>query len=509
MLGIKIKIIILIMPLSLLLFSCGDDSKIEIAINKGANEVVDTKLVLDKNVSNIGYSLTYPRVITNQFFSNTDIDKYYFNAIATNTYVVKVKMNNCQLTVNATNDKKEAISYEDKIVDVIIDDIANVSNSMSFTIKPFNINNCIYEKPMVIAQNTQQTQAKVNLSGQAIATAAQPYSLDVTKVNSVIYLRNTKIRKNNSSLVIEVNKTLVDNIKNETIKSIANITSNEINSLDKVNKAAIDAYANATITYNFFKNVLQLNSYDDNNASMIINVNIPIPSRATYTCNKLYNKGSLYNAYWNGKSINYSTPQIDRSFSLAASLGISAHEWAHAITSSFANLVYSKESGALNEAFSDWLGVAVLDSIGKNEWLISLGKRNQENNWILRSLKNPTLYKQPDIYRGEFWQDVSEACTPSTCNDQCGVHTNSGVANKMFYLLVNGGTHNNIIVTGIGMQAAIKIALAAMRNYWTAATDFHNAKLGMIAAAISYDNTHTTNTKEQVEKAWNAVMVVD
>jgi Zn-dependent metalloprotease len=45
----------------------------------------------------------------------------------------------------------------------------------------------------------------------------------------------------------------------------------------------------------------------------------------------------------------------------------------------------------------------------------------------------------PDCYGGEFWIPVAGAmCDTKYRNDQCGVHSNSGVLNKWYYLMVEG-----------------------------------------------------------------------
>jgi Zn-dependent metalloprotease len=44
----------------------------------------------------------------------------------------------------------------------------------------------------------------------------------------------------------------------------------------------------------------------------------------------------------------------------------------------------------------------------------------------------------PDCYGGEFWIPVAGAmCDTKYRNDQC-VHSNSGVLNKWYYLMVEG-----------------------------------------------------------------------
>jgi len=45
----------------------------------------------------------------------------------------------------------------------------------------------------------------------------------------------------------------------------------------------------------------------------------------------------------------------------------------------------------------------------------------------IRSLANPNQFNDPDTYGGSFW--INPECSPSSGNDYCGVHTNSGVQN--------------------------------------------------------------------------------
>lgn len=74
----------------------------------------------------------------------------------------------------------------------------------------------------------------------------------------------------------------------------------------------------------------------------------------------------------------------------------------------------------------------------------------------------------------------------------------------MFYLLVEGGTHNGVQVEGIGYEQAIQIAYDALANYWTTNETFLGARLGMEEAAKSYGSQAETSVRE----AWKAVGVL-
>ena len=107
-----------------------------------------------------------------------------------------------------------------------------------------------------------------------------------------------------------------------------------------------------------------------------------------------------------------------------------------------------------------------------------------EGVWAIRDMADPPRLGDPDTYRGEHWYPV-EGCTPDQTSDWCGVHTNCGVPNKMFYLLSDGGTFNGVTVEGIGIQTAMRIGLDANRNWWGAAATFAQAREGRQAAVAN------------------------
>ncbi|MDT2255434.1 M4 family metallopeptidase [Paenibacillus larvae] len=51
--------------------------------------------------------------------------------------------------------------------------------------------------------------------------------------------------------------------------------------------------------------------------------------------------------------------------------------------------------------------------------------------------------------------------------DNGGVHINSGINNKAFYLLAEGGTHRGVTVSGIGRDEAVEIYYHALTHYLT------------------------------------------
>ena len=191
------------------------------------------------------------------------------------------------------------------------------------------------------------------------------------------------------------------------------------------------------------------------------------------------------NAYWNGESTNY-CPIFDAD-------DVVSHEWSHAYTQFTHGLIYAYQSGALNESYSDIFGEGVdllnnADGSGGNNnsqpypngqrWLVGedLGQEAQE--LLLRDMYDPDRLADPGKVSSPNY-----ACGNS---DGGGVHTNSGVPNHAFALVVDGtqfkpavpeigqaaGTYNGQTVTGIGLTKASAIYYRAESVYQTPTTHF-------------------------------------
>ena len=137
------------------------------------------------------------------------------------------------------------------------------------------------------------------------------------------------------------------------------------------------------MTFDYLKSVLDLDSYDDQGASMVSWTDHDFP-RTTITINNCgtpfeMEAGSEYNAAWVGRLVFYTPVVGDHPHALSAALDVVAHEWGHAVSNAAVSgaLTYERESGALSEAYSDWLGVAVEQSVegGAPDWLIGKMRR--------------------------------------------------------------------------------------------------------------------------------------
>ncbi len=214
------------------------------------------------------------------------------------------------------------------------------------------------------------------------------------------------------------------------------------------------------------------------------------------------------NAFWDGTRMTYGDGN-GTNYGPLVSMDITGHEITHGVTEYSANLVYQKESGALNESFSDIFGEMIeYYATGNNDWQmgtdIGIG-----GSGAIRSMNNPNAFTDPDTYGGSYW--INPNCTPSSNNDYCGVHTNSGVQNKWFYILAIGenGTNdlaNAYSVTGVGRDKAAAITYRSLTTYLTTTSTFASARAGSIQAATDLYGANSVEVIA-VTNAWYAVGV--
>jgi len=327
----------------------------------------------------------------------------------------------------------------------------------SAKINPVNEKETVNSKAAIVAANaatrysgTQVIQTTLSGSSYILADATRGLGI------------NTYNMKKGTSYTAAVNFTDADN----------NWTAAEYNNTNKDN-GALDAHWGAEKTYDYWSAVHGRNSYD--NAGAIIKSYVHYSS-------------AYDNAYWNGSVMTYGDGS-GTYFDILTAIDVAGHEIGHAVCTYTANLAYQKESGAMNEAFSDIWGACIEYNAAptKSTWLIGEDIERRSGHLALRSMSNPKSEGQPDTYGGTNWVNVS--CTPTSSNDYCGVHTNSGVLNHWFYILSVGKSGTNDIgsaynVTGITIEKAAKIAYRLESVYLTANSTYANARTSGIQSAI-------------------------
>lgn len=259
---------------------------------------------------------------------------------------------------------------------------------------------------------------------------------------------------------------------------------------------ATDAHWGAEKTYEYFYSIHGRNSINNNGFELNSYIHASNPANGSV---------NYANAFWDGSRMTYGDGSGNTTPLVA--LDIAGHEISHGLTTFSANLVYASESGALNESFSDIFGAAIEFYARPNNanWLIGEDIGN-----AIRSLSNPRQYGDPDTRLGPSWQNVI-GCAPSNQNDQCGVHGNSGVQNKWFYLLTVGGNGTNGIgnaysVRGAGIDTAAAVAFRNLTVYLGRNSNYDDARFFGIQSAIDLYGACSPQVAS-VTDAWHAVGV--
>ncbi|MBZ4409902.1 M4 family metallopeptidase [Myxococcus sp. XM-1-1-1] len=259
------------------------------------------------------------------------------------------------------------------------------------------------------------------------------------------------------------------------------------------NKDAVDAQYGAQATYDFYKDVLGRDSIDGKGEKLISDVHVG---------------KDFANAFWDGEKMNYGDGDGDQ-FGSLTTLDIAGHEITHGLTERTAGLQYRNESGALNEAMSDIMGVGVewyasqRNEAVKFDWTVgedTFTPNNGDDTDGLRDLSNPSSDgMSPDHYSKRYtgWQDNG------------GVHINSGIPNNAFYLLSEGGKNRTSgveVKDGIGIEKGLKIYSRALNFYMTPTTNFAQAKEATYKAAQDLYGKDSVEAQKVLE-SWGAVGV--
>jgi Zn-dependent metalloprotease len=188
--------------------------------------------------------------------------------------------------------------------------------------------------------------------------------------------------------------------------------------------AVDEAYDGLGQTFDFFWENYQRNSIDDEG----------LPLSATVHYGKKYN-----NAFWNGQRMVFGDGDGKLFNRFTLSLDVIGHELGHGVTEDETGLAYIQQPGALNEHLSDVWGSLIKQWVRKQtadkaDWLIGEGLLAAGvKGKALRSMKAPgTAFDDPVL--GKDPQPDHMDKYVDTFADHGGVHINSGIPNKAFYL---------------------------------------------------------------------------
>ena len=195
--------------------------------------------------------------------------------------------------------------------------------------------------------------------------------------------------------------------------------------------------------------------------------------------------------------------QVRDMMSLARSIDVTAHELTHAVTERESGLVYSGESGGMNEAMSDIFGAlaeAWVDG-GRTGTNLTVSA----NTWLVGEKILPPALR----YMCDPAKDGSSADLWTSSVGSLDVHYSSGVGNLAFCLLSQGGKHprnkTTTVVPALGMDKAARILYKAQVDILTSNSNYAAVRTAMEQAstALGYDAA----TKDAVSCAWAAVGV--
>jgi Zn-dependent metalloprotease len=255
--------------------------------------------------------------------------------------------------------------------------------------------------------------------------------------------------------------------------------------------AVNDAYDGLGATYDLYHDVYHRNSIDDHGMRLSATVH--------------YDEG-YDNAFWDGRQMIFGDGDEVIFVGFTKAIDVIGHELTHGVTQFTANLDYHNQSGALNESFSDVFGSLVKQyhnhqDAASADWLIGAGiLAPGVNGKALRSMKAPgTAYndsklggKDPQPADMEHFVELSDTDE----EDNGGVHINSGIPNRAFFLVAEQ-------LGGYAWEKAGQIWYDTLRQLW------HNAQF-QDCADVSFQvagRLYGTGSQEQqaVRSAWSEV----
>ncbi|KJC65565.1 Thermolysin metallopeptidase, catalytic domain [Agreia bicolorata] len=216
--------------------------------------------------------------------------------------------------------------------------------------------------------------------------------------------------------------------------------------------------------------------------------------------------GARYdNAFWDGERMVFGDGdgEIFRRFTL--SLSVIGHELSHGVTQYSNPLEYSGQSGALNESVSDVFGALVeqyarRQTVAEANWLIGAELFTEMvEGAALRSMKAPGTAYDDDIL-GVDPQPAHMRDFVETSDDNGGVHINSGIPNRAFYLVADS-------LGGFAWHRAGQIWYDTITGGALAPTatfaDFARATAGAARSRFGGGSSEL----DAVERAWSSVGV--
>jgi Zn-dependent metalloprotease len=292
--------------------------------------------------------------------------------------------------------------------------------------------------------------------------------------------------------------------RNGTENELYTVTDNDNIWTSAWQNPAVDAHFGAEMALDYFRGFFGRNGIDGAGGPTYVMSNDGVTPLFAQVINYGTN---VNNAMWTGDHAWYGNGDGSL-FSPLVTLDIVGHELTHGVTQNTAGLIYAGESGALNESMSDVFGAMIeryTRTEDANTWRIgeqcytpaTAGDAMRHMDEPYNGTSNGYIGHDPDHWTVRYTGTI----------DNSGVHSNSGIGNKAFYLAAKGGSHRlGGSMTGIGAQEAAGIWYRALTQYMTASTDYHGARKATLNAASALHGAGSTQ-RAVVQKAWSLVGV--
>jgi Zn-dependent metalloprotease len=263
--------------------------------------------------------------------------------------------------------------------------------------------------------------------------------------------------------------------------------------LDPADPSAVNADTNSRQVLEYYDKHFGRNSFD-NLGSELVSV--------------VHAGAQMANAFWTTDLNMMVYGDGDGKFmgDLTYSIDVAGHEMTHGVTTKTANLMMMGESGALNEAFSDFFGKMIEE---KEDWV--MGRKLFTDPTApkgIRDLANPSsisdtiLDEQGNLTEKPFPATVKEAevvkagqaCDDS--NDQCWVHFNSTIPGHASYL----------VYQAIGKSKAELLYYTVLTQNLSATDDFKST--AQVTLNTCTQLNFSSSDCEQVKKAYTQVGIL-
>ncbi|MHB9942290.1 peptidase M4 [Clostridium sporogenes] len=422
------------------------------------------KLSKDNAIEKAKSSLKYDNLSK----SNADLYLYNFEGKPYVVYLVNLVTNDgdWNVFVNAENGSiVNKFNNTPTLIDNKDQKLPNAEEIKRSSEKAPNINS-------VINVNGQSTkgQGKTSLNGIV--------DIDLTYKDGKYYLKDS----NKNIYLYDINNSwaCLYNYPKSYILRQSNLVENNNNKFtDDKHVVAVDGYVNLSKTYDYYKNKFNRNSIDNKGMNV----------EGFIHAGKNFN-----NAFWRDDlGAMFFGDGDGRVFSpLSKSLDIVGHEVSHGVTSKESKLKYENESGALNESFSDIMGVAI---DGKN---FEIGEECYTPNIpgdTMRDMKDPSRGDQPAHMKDFKYLPNDED------NDWGGVHTNSGIINHAAYLIADGMEKSG---EANGKDIMAKLFYRANCYQWDETTNFAKCRNDLIKVTKDLYGENSKHVKI-VENAFDQV----